>query len=218
MARDGKFSLDDYVDVAERLQDFKDAYPEGTCQTISWYPVEVDGKHFIVYHAAAYRTPDDPRPGHGIAWEPFPGRTPYTKDSELMNAETAAWGRAIVALGLVANRKLASRQEVRNRVEDQAAEATEAAEKPKAKQPPKPKPKGAPSDTAVKQLLTLYESTGLALEEPGEDGDKHAPFRLLLASHGAANAGDIRECVKGLNRKQFEGVWQALEEAKGSAA
>jgi hypothetical protein len=74
---------------------------------------------FVVYTAAAYRTPDDPRPGMGTAWEPFPGTTPYTRNSELMNAETAAWGRAIVALGLTSNRKLASRQEVRARREEQ---------------------------------------------------------------------------------------------------
>jgi hypothetical protein len=51
-----------------------------------------------------------------MAWEPFPGPTPYTKDSELMNAETAAWGRAIVAVGLAANKTIASRQEVEARV------------------------------------------------------------------------------------------------------
>jgi hypothetical protein len=79
---------------------------------VNWQIVEANGKPFVVYQAAAYRTPDDLRPGHGIAWEPIPGPTPYTKDSELMNAETAAWGRAIVALGLAANRKIASKQEV----------------------------------------------------------------------------------------------------------
>src|SRR5205823_6134471 len=51
--------------------------------------------------------------GKGIAWEPFPGPTPFTKDSELMNAETSAWGRAIVAVGIVAKgEKVASRSEV----------------------------------------------------------------------------------------------------------
>lgn len=113
------FSIDDYVDVAERIVHFKEKHPDGSLQTIDWQVVEVAGRTFIVYRAAAYRTPDDERPGHGIAWEPFPGPTPYTKDSELMNAETSAWGRAIVALGLAANRKLASRQEVKAR---QAAE------------------------------------------------------------------------------------------------
>lgn len=112
-----KFSLDDYIDVAERIQHFKEAYPEGSLQTLDWSVQDVAGQTFIVYRAVAYRDQQDRRPGHGIAWEPFPGKTPYTRDSELMNAETAAWGRAIVALGLTANRKLASRQEVRARSE-----------------------------------------------------------------------------------------------------
>lgn len=110
-----KFSMDDYIDVAERIVEFNSKFPDGTLQTIDWKVAEVGGKTFIVYRAAAYRTPDDRRPGHGIAWEPFPGPTPYTKDSELMNAETAAWGRAIVACGLPANRKIASKQEVKAR-------------------------------------------------------------------------------------------------------
>ena len=114
-----KFRMDDYIDVAERLVDFHGRYPEGTLQTISWSVDDVAGKTFIVYRAAAYRTPDDKRPGHGIAWEPFPGATSFTKNSELMNAETAAWGRAILACGLPAKRGLASLQEVRNRVEEQ---------------------------------------------------------------------------------------------------
>lgn len=111
----GKFSMDDYVDVAERISEFAKKYPEGTLQTISWTVEQVAEQTFIVYRAAAYRTPDDRRPGHGTAWEPFPGRTPYTKDSELMNAETSAWGRAIVACGLTSNRKIASKQEVQAR-------------------------------------------------------------------------------------------------------
>jgi hypothetical protein len=110
-----QFSMDDYIDVAERIIAFNQKYPEGTLQTINWKVTEVGDRTFIVYRAAAYRTPDDRRPGHGSAWEPFPGPTPYTKDSELMNAETAAWGRAIVACGLPASRKVASKQEVKAR-------------------------------------------------------------------------------------------------------
>lgn len=142
-------SLDDYVDVAERIQDFKDAHPDGSLQTLGWEVVTVEGYDrkanagvkttFIVYRAAAFRDSTDTAPGHGIAWEPFPGGTPYTKDSELMNAETAAWGRAIIALGLVANRSLASRQEVRNRRADQEAEA-ESASKPVSKSKPAQQP------------------------------------------------------------------------------
>jgi hypothetical protein len=108
-------SLDDYVDVAERIVAFKDQYPEGSLQTLTWYVQEYGERTFVIYKAAAFRTPTDNRPGHGCAWEPFPGKTPYTENSELMNAETAAWGRAIVALGITSKRSIASRQEVKAR-------------------------------------------------------------------------------------------------------
>ena len=85
-----KPSLDDYIDVAERISLFKEKYPDGTLQTIEWRVVSIDVHQFVVYHAAAYRDPFDERPGQGIAWEPFPGPTAFTRDSELMNAETSA--------------------------------------------------------------------------------------------------------------------------------
>jgi hypothetical protein len=121
-------SLYDYVDVAERILAFHDVHPDGSLQTLAWESRDIGGQLFIVYQAAAYRSPTDARPGIGMAWEPFPGRTPYTHDSELMNAETAAWGRAIVAVGITASRKLASRQEVKARQKD--AEAPPAPAKP----------------------------------------------------------------------------------------
>lgn len=110
-----KFSLDDYVDVAQRIREFYERHPDGRLTTgTPPRVVDVGGKPYVWYHARAYRTPDDPLPGDGWAAEPVPGPTPYTKDSELMNAETAAWGRAIVALGF-ATKKIASAEEVRNR-------------------------------------------------------------------------------------------------------
>ena len=112
-------SLDQYITVPERISEFYSRYPEGSLQPQNPYTpyqvVDMNGRQFIVYTALAYRTPDDPRPGVGVAWEPYPGTTPYTRDSELMNAETSAWGRAIVATGVSASRGIASREEVRNR-------------------------------------------------------------------------------------------------------
>ena len=110
-----KFSMDDYVDVAERIRQFYAQHPEGSLKSGSPPQIiEAGGKPFIAYHAQAFRFPEDPVPTDGWAWEPVPGPTQFTKDSELMNAETAAWGRAIVALGFE-TKKLASRQEVRSR-------------------------------------------------------------------------------------------------------
>jgi hypothetical protein len=119
----------DYVDVAERIKEFKKQYPEGSLQQVAIEFKEFAGQQWVIYVAAAYRTPDDQRPGIGTAWEPVPGKTNFTRDSELMNAETSAWGRAIVAVGLP-TKKIASAEEVRNR---QAAE-------PMPGKPPKTKP------------------------------------------------------------------------------
>lgn len=118
---------DDYVDVAHRIVEFREKFPDGALQPADpaqpFRVQDVGGKTFIVVVAAAYRSPDDPRPGIGQAWEPFPGPTPFTRDSELQNAETAAWGRAIVA-ALAADTKkgVASANEVRNRQATDKAE------------------------------------------------------------------------------------------------
>lgn len=122
------FNMDDYVTVAERIEQFRTKYPDG-CLQCEWQMVLIptavkqpDGswttmdRPIIVAKAFAYRTPDDPRPGIGHAQESIPGKTPYTKDSELMNAETSAWGRAIVAVLAADTRKgVASRDEVAGR-------------------------------------------------------------------------------------------------------
>lgn len=148
---------DDYVDVASRIAQFREQYPEGVLRpadphrpfeivtlddaaVMAWLSAEEaklrdrhsgstlerrlaalrQPRQFVVYTAAAYRHPDDPCPGIGVAWEPLPGLTPYTHNSEVMNAETSAWGRAIVAVG-AADAK-ASAEEVRNRSAERAAD------------------------------------------------------------------------------------------------
>jgi hypothetical protein len=118
------FKMDDYVDVSERIVEFRTKHPEGSLQQVAIDFRDFAGTSWVIYTAAAYRAPDDLRPGHGTAWEPVPGRTPFTKGSELQNAETAAWGRAIVAaLAADTKRGVASAQEVRNRYADQSASA-----------------------------------------------------------------------------------------------
>ena len=115
--------LSDYVDVPARIAEFRAKFPDGSLQPADLtqpYRVEtIADRTYVVVVAAAYRTPDDPRPGIGMAYEQFPGRTPYTRDSELQNAETSAWGRAIVAaLAADTKRSVASREEVQNRQAD----------------------------------------------------------------------------------------------------
>lgn len=108
----------DYIDVATRLVEFREKHPEGSIQCLSLDFRDFGGKSWVIYTAAAYRTPDDARPGHGTAWEPVPGKTNFTRDSEVQNAETSAWGRAIVAVLAADTKKgIASAEEVRNRAE-----------------------------------------------------------------------------------------------------
>jgi hypothetical protein len=110
-----------YVDVATRITEFREAHPEGSLRPLTAdrpYTIETtaDGQQWIVVVAAAHRSPDDYLPGVGMAWEQYPGRTPYTRGSELQNAETSAWGRAIVAALAADTRKgVASADEVRSR-------------------------------------------------------------------------------------------------------
>lgn len=105
----------DYIDVASRLTEMRETFPDLTMQQVSMEFVVIGGNNFVVYTAAAYRTAEDTRPGIGTAWEPIPGPTPFTKDSEVQNAETAAWGRALIAIGAKTNNGIASAEEVSNR-------------------------------------------------------------------------------------------------------
>jgi len=102
----------DYNEVADRVREFREKHPDGSLQQVDVKFIEFDGRNWIVYTAAAYRTPDDARPGIGTAWELVPGKTNFTRDSELQNAETAAWGRAMVAALAVDSKKIASLDEV----------------------------------------------------------------------------------------------------------
>ena len=125
--------LGGYVTVDERLREFFKKFPEGRMRpvnpdrpfTIERIPDGGGQEHtYIVYAAAAYRTPDDPNPAIGVAYEQFPGRTPYTRTSELMNAETSAWGRALAALGIGIKGKIATRDEVYAATQRRADEET----------------------------------------------------------------------------------------------
>lgn len=121
-----KINMDGYVDVATRIGQFRKKHPAGSLQPADLtkpYSIErIGDSTYIVVVAAAYRDAEDVRPGIGMAYEPFPGRTPYTRGSELQNAETSAWGRAVVAAMAADTRSgVSSAEEVRNRRADDDA-------------------------------------------------------------------------------------------------
>lgn len=160
-----KPDLSGYIDVAERIVEFRTKHPEGSLQPVDPaqpYRIEQIGERtWIVVTAAAYRTPDDPRPGIGMAWESYPGRTPYTRDSELQNCETSAWGRAIVAaLSADTSRGVASHEEVRNR---------QAERQPEYQPDPDAITEKARDSTSLQAMRTLWAEAGRLPEQQRDD-------------------------------------------------
>jgi len=113
---------EDYIDVAERLRAWYEAYPNARIETI--IVSHTDSR--VTVRALAFRgdtaeeqdTKQRPygfeeRPaGVGHSSMAIPGSTPYTRGSELENTETSAVGRALVMAGLP-SKKVASGDEIR---------------------------------------------------------------------------------------------------------
>jgi hypothetical protein len=128
--------MEGYVDVAERIREFRAKYPNGCLRPFNpaepFRVMEIGGREFIVYTAAAFRSPEDTLPAVAVAAELAVGKTNFTRESEVMNAETSAWGRAIVALLVADTQRIASLEEVRNRqAENVAKEAPKTPYKPR---------------------------------------------------------------------------------------
>ncbi len=156
-----------YIDVATRIAEFRRLHPGGSLRPVNpdqpITVISIGDKTYLQYVAAAYRTPDDQCPGIGISWELFPGKTPFTRDSEAANAETSAWGRAIVA-ALAADTKhgVASLDEVEN-AKSRATSTPEPVKKrqaPIAAQAPAAGPGGI-SDPQIKKIGILRRELGI---------------------------------------------------------
>ena len=100
----------DYVEVADRIRAWYEAYPNARIETEI---VQINDK-IVVVKAQAFRgeTPDEKPAGIGHSSMNIPGSTPYTRGSELENTETSAAGRALVMAGLP-SKKIASGDEIR---------------------------------------------------------------------------------------------------------
>ena len=111
--------LSNYVDVPTRFAMALERWPE--LRVIENRPaiITIGDKVFISVTVQAWRTPDDPVPAQNTAWEIFPGATPFTRGSEMMNASTSALGR-VLGFMMSFGPKMASAEEVRNRQETSA--------------------------------------------------------------------------------------------------
>lgn len=109
------FKLDNYVDVPTRLRMALDKFPELRIVE-SGYRVEGFGAGTVlICTVTVYRSPDDTLPVVASAQESLPGKTPYTKDSELMVGMTSAVGRALGYMGFGIDKSIASSNEIKAR-------------------------------------------------------------------------------------------------------
>ena len=111
-------NLDGYVPVHTRLRMALTAHPDLRVWEESHKLVEVGDRLFIEASVLVYRSVDDPFPSRGTVYEPFPGRTAFQRDSELMVAYTSALGRALGYMGFGIERGMASVDEIMARTDD----------------------------------------------------------------------------------------------------
>jgi hypothetical protein len=109
------FNLGDYVDVPTRLAEALKRWPNLRIQETRPVIVTVDNQAYVEISCTVWRDDTDPLPTTAYCWEPIPGRTPYTKGSEMMNASTSCLGRALGFLGMGIGKSIASRNEVQAR-------------------------------------------------------------------------------------------------------
>jgi hypothetical protein len=107
------FDMTDYVDVKHRLQLALIKYP--TLRIVEDAPelIHLGERIYIQCAVTVFRDELDPLPMRAYCWEVWPGRTPFTKDSEQPNGATSALGRALGYMGFGITTGLASADEVR---------------------------------------------------------------------------------------------------------
>ena len=111
--------LTNYVDVPERFKQALAKWPDLRVMENRPEIVTIGDKTFISVTMQIWRTPDDPIPAQATCFEPFPGKTSFTRDSEQMNASTSCLGRCL-GLMMSFGAKMASAEEVRNRQSETA--------------------------------------------------------------------------------------------------
>ena len=112
-------NLGDYVDVPTRFRLALDKWPDLRVVETPAEVVTIGDRTFISVTVKVYRDLLDLLPCVATAWEPFPGTTPYVRNSEMMNCSTSALGRCLGMM--IPFGKMASFEEVQNRQDEQPA-------------------------------------------------------------------------------------------------
>ncbi len=153
-------NLDNYVDVATRLKMALEKYPNLRVSERGHGIATFGDSTVLICTVCVRRDADDEYPVIASASEPLPGRTPYTRNSELMVGMTSALGRALGYMGIGINSSIASRNEVEAR-QDQHAETPRSPQEPR-----KAELGSAAGDGPSKAQLGLLRSLGYSGPTP----------------------------------------------------
>jgi len=176
------YKLDGYVTVNERLRMALERWPDLRVVEDSPKIVTVGDAAFVEVTVTVWRDPEDTLPCTAAAWEPIPGKTPYTRDSEMMNCSTSALGRALGLMGIGTASSMASADEVIARDYDRAFDSTnikrsKPSEAPKTPSKPSEEPEAptgagkrqTPTEKMANFLRALQKRTGLEVDPAAFD-------------------------------------------------
>lgn len=110
----GKFDLNDYVQVNERITMFYKEHPEGSIQT----EIVLNNETQIIIKASVYRNGEDKIPCTGHAMEKE-GTSFINNTSHVENCETSAVGRALAMMGYEISKAVRSKEEMENAIKQQ---------------------------------------------------------------------------------------------------
>ena len=192
--------MSNYVTVAERMTAAFERWPDMRVQESLPVVREIDGQTVVEVTVMIYRTPDDPLPGIGSAWEPFPGTTPFTRGSEMMNASTSSIGRVLAAMGVGAQRSLASADEVELR---KALDPDEG--------PPVAVKRSKPSRTPAETVQDAFP--GAEVQDTGKTRRKAPTEKMVNYLKALAAKADVPVTQQQLN--DFDSCKAAIERLKG---
>ena len=173
------FDLSEYVDVKHRLNLALYKHPDLRIVEDAPELITIGERVYIQCAVTVFRSADDLLPGRAYCWEVWPGRTPFTKESEQQNGATSALGRCLGYMGFGIDTGIASANEVRtaqannhpstDKPQERAAVGSRAAAPASPHYPHvhSDKPRGLATDAQLRLLNTMLKERGLPMPDAG---------------------------------------------------
>jgi hypothetical protein len=173
------FDLSEYVDVKHRLNLALHKHPDLRIVEDAPELITIGERVYIQCAVTVFRSADDLLPGRAYCWEVWPGRTPFTKESEQQNGATSALGRCLGYMGFGIDTGIASANEVRTAQGNSHPSTDKPTERAtvgaRAAAPASPhyphvhsdKPRGLATDAQLRLLNTMLKERGLPMPDAG---------------------------------------------------